>query len=137
MGPSIGSDLENSEPKILEDFDEEGIQREPHSESEVALRQSDITNQRSMQSLRIIRLDHIEAILLRYPCPIFQNDQRLEVATVDSYFLCVFLALAARSGLCLLCRLHSSAGHRMRDDLRRIFRGRSAGLRDLPRQGVT
>ena len=37
IGPPVGSDLENGEPKILEDFDEEGMQRESYSELEVTL----------------------------------------------------------------------------------------------------
>ena len=43
LGPPIGSYLENGKPKILEDFDEEVMQGEPHSELEVALRQSNVT----------------------------------------------------------------------------------------------
>ena len=59
VGQPIGSYLENGEPKVLEDFDEEGMQRELHSELEVALRQSNITIWRSMWPLRIIWLDHL------------------------------------------------------------------------------
>ena len=102
MGLPDGSYLENSEPKILEDFHEEGMQREPHSELEVTLRQSDITIRRSMRSLRIVRLNHLEAILPRYPCTILRHNQRLEVATTNCYLLPFSLALATRSGHLLL-----------------------------------
>ena len=137
MGPPVGSYLENSEPKILEDFDEEGMQGEPYSELEVALRQSNITIRRSMRSLCVVKLDHLEAILPRYPCTILWHNQRLEVATADRYFLRFFLALATRSRHRLLHRLHSSPSQRMRGDLRYRLSGRSVGRKELPRQGVT
>ena len=133
VGLSVGSYLENSEPKILKDLDEERVQREPHSELEVTLRQSDIAIRMSMRSLRIIRLNHLEAILLRYPCTILRHNKKLEVTTVDHYFLIFFLTLVTRSRHRLLRGLHSSPGHKTIGDFRYRLGGRSAGLRDLPR----
>ena len=42
VGPLVGSYLENSEPKILEDLDEESMQGEPHSKFDVELRRGNI-----------------------------------------------------------------------------------------------
>ena len=93
VGPPIGRYLEDSEPKLLENCDEEWVQRESHSELEIALGQSHVTIQRSMQPLQICRLDHLKTVLPSYPCTVLRRNQRLEVATANRYFLRFFIAL--------------------------------------------
>ena len=70
VGPPVGSYLENNEPEVFKDLDEERVQREPHSELGVVLRQSDVTIRMGMQSLHIVRLDHFEDVFLGYPSTI-------------------------------------------------------------------
>ena len=96
MGPPIGIYLENGEPKVLEDFDEEGTQGEPHSKLEVALKQSNITIRRRIRLLPIVRLDQLEVVLQRYSCTILRRNQRLEEAIADRYFVHFFVALATQ-----------------------------------------
>ena len=94
VGPPIRSYLEDSKPKVLENLDEERVQREPHSELEIALRKSHVTIRRSMWPLQISRLEHLETILSSYLCTVLRHNQRLEVAIANRYFLHLFIALA-------------------------------------------
>ena len=87
MGPTIGRYLEDSEAEILENLDEERVQRKPHSKLEVALEQRHIANRRTMQPLQISRLDHLKTVLLHYPCTFLRCDRRFEVATTNRYLL--------------------------------------------------
>ena len=67
MGPLIGRDLEDRQTEVLENHDKNWVQREPHSELKLELRQRYMTSQRSMRPLQISGLDHLETIHLRYP----------------------------------------------------------------------
>ena len=87
MGPPFGSYLENGDPKILEDLNEEGVQREPHYKLEVELGQSNIAIRGSVRSLQIFGCDHFKAILPCYQCTILRGKRRLEVPIADRYFL--------------------------------------------------
>ena len=58
MSLSLGSYLENSEPKVLEDLEE------PHSKFEVELGQGNIAIRGSVQSLQLVGCNHLEVILL-------------------------------------------------------------------------
>ena len=72
MGPPVGRYLEDSEPKLLKNLDEERVQREPHSKLEIALGQCCMADRKSMRPLQISRLDYLETI---HPCyPVHSSD---------------------------------------------------------------
>ena len=67
MGLPVGRNLEDRQSKVSKYYNEEWVQREPHSEPEINLRQSHMTGRGSVHPLQICRLDHVEIVHPRYP----------------------------------------------------------------------
>ena len=87
MGPTIGRYLEDSEAEIPENLDEERVQRKPHSELKVTLRQRHMADRRNMWPLQISRLDQHETVFPRYLFTFLWCNRRFEVATANHYLL--------------------------------------------------
>ena len=104
VGPPIGSYLEYGEPKIFKDLDEERMQREPHSEFEVGLRQDNVTIQRMVRPFQFVGHDHLKVVL---PCDsyrVLRSECKLEVLAADHYLILFLFTETTRS------RRHSHIG---------------------------
>ena len=87
IGPTIGRYLEDDEAEILENLDEEWVQRKPHSELKVMLRQRHMADWRNMRPLQINMLEHHETILPSYPRIFLWFNRRFEVAIANRYLI--------------------------------------------------